>query len=52
MESFTSFQSSDSDNSALNYHHERRMSESSSSLLNFTTKNLCPTNILKFSNIF
>jgi serine/threonine protein phosphatase PrpC len=50
MESLNSLQSSDSENSILNYHHDYRQSSSTNSLIALTQKNLCPTNILKFSN--
>lgn len=49
IESLTSLLSSDSDSSVINYRPEHRQSGSTSSLLALTTKNLCPTNILKFS---
>lgn len=55
MESMTSFQSSDSDTSLTNTglpHYDYRHSGSTSSLLNLTTKNICPTNVLKFSELF
>lgn len=41
--------SSDSDSSCITYPNDRRQSGSASSLANFTPKNLCPTNLLKFS---
>lgn len=49
MESLTSVQSSDSDNSLLSYSYNNRNNGSSSSLLALQSKHLSPTNILKFS---
>ncbi len=44
--------SSDSDSSYLTYTNGRRQSGgSTSSLANFSPKNLCPTNLLKFSKL-
>lgn len=51
MESLTSVQSSDSDNSLLSYSYNNRNNGSSSSLLALQSKHLSPTNILKFSKL-
>jgi serine/threonine protein phosphatase PrpC len=51
MESLTSLQSSDSDNSLLSVNNDHKYGSSTNSLLGAQMKHLCPTNILKFSKL-